>query len=244
MSTYILSDLDDTLFSSARTHGMQCAQWSIASYSKAGKPICFYSPQQEALVHHIQRMGMLIPVTGRSSESLKRVVGLKLSSYRIVSHGAMILDAEGKVFQPWLKDLNVDFEFWSHKLKQTEMYLYDYAKKHGLELRIQQVQEDQLPTYLSVKGEEAILSRLSEVFAEDWKDGMIHHNHRNLAYLPPYASKANAVQYLMNHLKSLHTEPLLFIGLGDSISDLPFLKLCDFSITPTQSHIYRKHWHE
>lgn len=241
MKTFILSDLDDTLFSSRRTHG-EVAGLRPASYSLTGEALCFYSPQQRALVSHLQRLGTLIPVTGRSSESLTRVVGLELNSFRVVSHGALILDPQGAPLQRWSERVSGELERWGERLEEESRYVSGWAARHHAPLRVALIKDHGLPTYLSVKGEVEALIALRDTLIPRWREGTLHHNRRNLACLPPYASKERAVEQLIAHLRALHSEPLLFIGLGDSVSDVPFLKRCDLAITPQQSHIQQELW--
>jgi predicted mannosyl-3-phosphoglycerate phosphatase (HAD superfamily) len=57
-----------------------------------------------------------------------------------------------------------------------------------------------------------------------------------MALLPPFADKEKAVAFLMRRIRDTVLNPL-FLGLGDSITDLPFLRLCHYAITPRGSQI-------
>ena len=82
------------------------------------------------------------------------------------------------------------------------------------------------------------LGGLGDELTRLWcRDGAyIHHNGRDMALLPPFAAKEKAVAFLMDKIRVSEPHPL-FLGLGDSFSDLPFMKLCDYLITPTGSQI-------
>ncbi|HRZ06692.1 MAG TPA: hypothetical protein P5102_11185, partial [Candidatus Competibacteraceae bacterium] len=38
--------------------------------------------------------------------------------------------------------------------------------------------------------------------------------------------------------------PLVTIGAGDSLTDLPFMRICDFALTPRDSQIQRETWED
>lgn len=115
-------------------------------------------------------------------------------------------------------------------------------------VRVRMIEDAGLPVYLSLKAPTAAglppLSMLQSVLqasvpdpadAAGWR---IHHNGHNAALLPPYACKAQAVRTLMQRLRAEDPDAV-FIGLGDSLSDLPYLTLCDFAVTPRQSQIHQ-----
>ena len=63
----------------------------------------------------------------------------------------------------------------------------------------------------------------------------VHSNNRDFALLPPYCSKEKAVSYLYQKLK-LNDKSVVF-SIGDSMTDLGFMKRADFMIIPTHSQI-------
>ena len=65
----------------------------------------------------------------------------------------------------------------------------------------------------------------------------IHLNGNNLALLPPGLSKRAATAYLLERFRE--AGEVLAIGVGDSASDLPFMRLCDVWVTPSDSQIDR-----
>ncbi|MBS2005343.1 MAG: trehalose phosphatase, partial [Cyanobacteria bacterium SZAS LIN-5] len=60
-------------------------------------------------------------------------------------------------------------------------------------------------------------------------------NGNNFALLPPFLSKERAVEYFLRELAPPHD---CLIGIGDSRSDLGFMALCDYVVTPTRSQIF------
>ena len=60
----------------------------------------------------------------------------------------------------------------------------------------------------------------------------------NLALVPRFLGKERAVRHVIRH--HLGPEPVLTLGMGDSLSDIPFLSACDFSVVPTASQLARQ----
>ena len=53
--------------------------------------------------------------------------------------------------------------------------------------------------------------------------------------MPPIVSKAAAVTYF---LENLADDPAFVVGIGDSLSDLPFMALTDIAMLPTNSQAF------
>ena len=68
-------------------------------------------------------------------------------------------------------------------------------------------------------------------------DFSVHTNDRDLAFLPPYASKRRSVNFLKRIFKNEYNGHITFFGLGDSLSDSGFMSICDFQIIPSNSQI-------
>ena len=244
----IFTDLDDSLFQTRR----KCPEdgLSPAAYNIHGEPLSFHTPQQRALLK-LFRGATLIPVTGRSSAALKRARSLSWNSYRVASHGALILDPDEQPLKSWrdviTKEISQEYAQLelAHEMVQgwVERWATRHHDQHQLDpIRVKMTYEADLPVYLSIKGPQVALTGLKEELSELWSSRVIHHNDRNMALLPSYSSKSRAVSHLREVLTSIHSNEPLFIGLGDSVSDLPFLKQCHFAITPQQSQIHQELW--
>ena len=242
----VFTDLDDSLFQTRR----KCSGEGIspAAYSQRGEPISFHTPQQRGLLTLLSS-ACLIPVTGRSSAALTRVTSVTWSSYRVVSHGAMILDLSGAPLKSWLDLIEDEIVSWSPRLRRAHEYVERWVARWSAAqelpitdpIRIKMTRENDLEVYLSIKGPREALLELKSSLSELWSGGTIHHNDRNMALLPSYASKARAVAHLREIITG-DTPPPLFIGIGDSISDLPFLRQCHFALTPQHSQIHQELW--
>jgi hydroxymethylpyrimidine pyrophosphatase-like HAD family hydrolase len=241
MKPVMFTDLDDTLFYSQRALSGQ-DNLTLASLDRQGRGLCFHTPEQRWLVGLLIQFDIVIPVTGRSSESLARVISPQFTSYRVASHGAVILDPQGQPVSDWFMQIEEESKQWGERLDCTFDLLVQWQHQYPKDLRVRKVMDQGIITYLSVKGSEEILTDIASSFENRWHEGVLHHNQRNLALLPSYTDKARAVSYLIEHLRRAYTEPLLFMGAGDSVTDIPFLKLCDFVLTPKTSRIHKVLW--
>jgi len=116
-----------------------------------------------------------------------------------------------------------------------------HIEECGLDLRVRIVEDYGYPCYLCIKGDTDDLREIQEYNFGHLADGFfIHINNRNLAFLPPYTSKQRAVVFLKQLYQKEFKGTQMYLGLGDSISDLPFMAECDFQILPSVSQISEK----
>ena len=100
-----------------------------------------------------------------------------------------------------------------------------------------------MPLYLVAKhpgGDAGALDVLQdEVFGRaDPAAYFVHRNGNNLSLVPRFLGKERAVEYVVE--RHLGPEPVLTIGAGDSLTDAPFLALCDFSLMPRGCQLARR----
>ena len=235
MTIIAFSDLDDTLFIS----GSRCEHLSgckAATVLPDGKVGSYSTPQHQALISLLHN-ACIIPVTGRRTDSLDRVL-IDFESYKIASHGAIILDANNDLHPLWRMLLEAEASLWSRHMSRIKGELEQHCDTHKLKLRIRIVSDKGFACYVCVKGEISDLRQLQDRIDVLDTDGfVVHSNNRNLALLPPFASKRRAVAFLKDILKSESNKQLTFIGLGDSLSDSDFMSICDFQMTPSHSQI-------
>ncbi|WP_297775846.1 hypothetical protein [uncultured Roseovarius sp.] len=97
-----------------------------------------------------------------------------------------------------------------------------------------------LPLYLTVKhsnGGEAALRRIkSAVEARFGSDLVMALNDNNLTIMPIWLGKQYAVAHLIAQFRAQDPD-LPVLGIGDSLSDIGFMHLCDFLVTPRGSQI-------
>jgi len=76
---------------------------------------------------------------------------------------------------------------------------------------------------------ENLFSQLNVLKTPDY---FIHQNNRLFLFAPNFLDKRYAVQYLIEK-----HQPELTLGVGDSMTDLPFMQQCDFRIFPKNAQI-------
>ena len=106
--------------------------------------------------------------------------------------------------------------------------------------RVRVLTEDDVPLYVLVKHATADSAALNEVvdaavpgLPVGWTD---HRNGNNIALMPPYLGKRHAVERLLPRLRAAHGD-LPVLGIGDSLTDAPFMAACDFAMMPVGSQL-------
>jgi hydroxymethylpyrimidine pyrophosphatase-like HAD family hydrolase len=240
MRLAIFSDLDDTLFQTEAK--CPSTQRSVAALDRQGQALSFHAPAQQALLHLLHPAAtQFIPVTGRNSAALARVISPQFTGAAITSHGAQVLTPAREPDALWAAQIAPALTVWSSHLAAFTLAAQQLAAQiSGGRARL--IDDADVPVYVSCKGEPGYLDAVDAALSADWRalGGRLHRNGHNLALLPPYADKAAAVEFLMQRM--MQEGDWLFLGLGDSVTDLPFLRLCDFALTPRTSQIHQKTW--
>ena len=241
----VFTDLDDSLFQTReKTLARPTAGAMVpAADDRHGAALSFFARDQLALLHLLQD-AVLIPVTGRNHQALRRVRQARHLSFndaRITSHGSMIYGDDDKPLPAWHARVSRRAEQLHGAIQ--EMVTRLPARLGDPEcLRVRVIEDAGVAVYVSIKWNDIAhaptAQALSEAvraegLSESWR---IHQNGRNVAILPDYASKADAVRYVMD-MKRRERPHTTFIGLGDSHSDTEFLRLCDFALIPSNSQI-------
>ncbi|NCA70839.1 MAG: hypothetical protein EOM91_12160 [Sphingobacteriia bacterium] len=248
LSVVVFTDLDDTLFQTAEKSAARAgdAPVVVAALDREGAPLSFHAPDQVALLGLLQG-ARLIPVTGRNGPALDRVTSPRFQSYRITGHGAMIYGEDGAPLPCWHARVQAHAAGLEPLFASLLQRLGEQMAPCAPGLRWRLIQDAGVPVYITVKADtnaslpsaEALQSVLdAHGQTEDWR---VHCNGRNAALLPPYACKAAAVSYVMGLVRAT-TPRTLFVGIGDSVSDTPYLKLCHFALTPRDSQIHTENW--
>ena len=99
MKPLLLTDLDDTLFQTARKMP-EDADKIPAAQGLNGETISFMHPWQQDFIHWALGCMTVIPVTARGIDSLQRV-HLPFQHEAVCVHGAAILTSEGTLDADW-----------------------------------------------------------------------------------------------------------------------------------------------
>ncbi|WP_304526940.1 hypothetical protein [Halomonas sp. I5-271120] len=237
----LLTDLDDTLFTSERN--LRDAGESVAAaVDRQGQPRSYQCPRQQRLWSGLSAMAdVVVPVTGRNSQALERVGLFTSPEISIVSHGALVLQ-HGVINAVWAERLDEEIEEAHKRLKHahSDLMLALSSGSHQ-DLRAQVLEDHGVPVYLTVKNNryEAfnqvtwdLLHNVAEL------NGLsLHINERNAALRPPYTRKSAACAFVLDTILERQPEDTV-MTFGDSLSDLPFMGAGDVAMAPTQSQIW------
>jgi len=100
MKPIVFTDLDDTLFQTARKMHAEPDEARLASFALNGSH-SYTTPAQAAMVAWLLNTTDMIPVTARTTEALARC-RIAFDGPRICANGAVILNADGTPDPVWL----------------------------------------------------------------------------------------------------------------------------------------------
>lgn len=238
MRAIALVDLDDTLFQTLGKCPKDIPAEALApiGFARDGSPLSYATPRQLSFLAWLSESTLLVPVTARSRDALDRV---RIEWTRaICAHGGVVVDPDGKSDPIWRSRMAGEAGAHSEALAGLTRRVEAQAPGAGLRIRI--IEEDGLPLYLLVKheaGDAAALARAIRPVEPAVPPGWtLHRNGNNAAFLPPFLGKQHAVAYLMPELRRQYPDSPV-IGIGDSLTDAPFMALCDLAMMPTRSQL-------
>lgn len=243
MKTVFLTDLDDTLFATARKQP-PTADFTLATTLRDGSPSAYMSPQQQQFWRLWQENALCIPVTARNLETFQRV-HVPFSDLAIINHGGTVLRTDGTPDPQWHAIQQTQAQASAAWLQAQYDHLARLADAAQMDVRLRLNHDCGLDLYVLLKsncGDEAAVAALAAAWQRKHGDpmrGYVHCNGNNLAILPQWLGKAAAVAYVLDKLRARYGA-LLSIGCGDSHSDLGFMRLCDFWLTPSGSQLDRQ----
>jgi hypothetical protein len=233
-----LVDLDDTLFQTLGKCPPEVAVEALEpiGYASDGSPLSYATPRQLSFLSWISESTLLVPVTARSRNALERVRIAWTSA--ICAHGGMILDGGGAVDPIWRARMAAEASAHSASLAALSRRVIEEAR--GASLRVRVLEEEQVPLYVLAKHDdgdaEALREIVERVVPEVPAGWTVHRNGNNAAFLPPFLGKEHAVAWLLPELRRRHPDAPV-IGIGDSLTDAPFMQLCDYAMMPAGSQL-------
>lgn len=235
-----LVDLDDSLFQTLR----KCPQdlpfeaLTAMAHDRAGAPVSFATPRQLAWIEWLSSSTILVPVTGRSVDALLRVnLGFDLA---VAAHGGVVLRS-GEVCPIWQERMSTAACEQRSELEHIAARLIQVTNDRNLPITTRIIGEGDSGFYVVAKHHDPdgeaelhdVARSIAKEIATDWTR---HINGNNVAFLPPFLGKHHAVADLLSELRAAYPH-LPVLGLGDSLTDVPFLKLCDMIVMPSSSQL-------
>ncbi len=234
-----LTDLDDTLFRSLAKHSEQAGLTRVTTATNGHHG--HMDAAQRRVFAALRSTGHVIPVTARSSDAFARV-HLNFGTGRaVLANGAVVRDETGRPDPDWSDHtcrIGHRFEPLFEEMSAIVRTEFGEAARSWV------VMEEGAPVYFCVKMNTAedLAVRDGITAARDLLTGRLdlsgmwaHANGNNLSFTPIGISKRDACLHLIGRLRDRGDAPL--IGLGDSLTDLPFMGLCDFMMMPSRSQI-------
>ncbi len=245
MELFVFLDLDDTIFQTKR----KCpenAKITPAAFLTDGSPISYFTEKQKHLFKLLNTKTRLIPTTARNEDAFRRAC-VEEFDYAIINHGGIILNGDGSVHQGWFKQMESKIQPVLPELEALEVAVNQYAEVENIGYKVRLISDFGLTFYLSVKHKQrdnaalkTLLDKIVTPYLESSQtEFYCHLNDNNLAVLPKFLNKAPAVSYLQKELDRVYSDYLSF-GMGDSLTDMPYMQLCDYFITPSNSQIMRQ----
>ncbi|MDT8425052.1 MAG: HAD family hydrolase [Methyloprofundus sp.] len=246
MEKFLFLDLDDTVFQTAR----KCAsldQATPASYNLAGEPSSYFSPKQQAVLQLLAEQWRIIPTTARTQASYARVdLGVPCVDGAILNHGATILCTDGAEDHQWRAQIAEPLVPLSNILTEIKQVIEQYAQTQSIALLVRITTESNLDYYLEVRHLHANHTELHQLLHAyirplllEYTDFQVYLNGNSLTILPRCVNKAHAVEYRIKALKQDYGE-IVTMGMGDSLSDAPFMALCDYVMTPKHTQLHNR----
>jgi hypothetical protein len=231
-------DLDDTIFQTAP----KCPNGEPVrpvAFRHDGSALSFMTERQHTLLEMLFRSATVIPATARSLEAFRRV-DLPFRHAAILDFGGVVLQPGGALDTDWDEQVRPRALQLAPELRDLHRSVDDFLARRALGAVARVITDFDLPLYLVVKHPTGDLAALRAVREEhlptlDLARFFVHGNENNLSLVPRFLGKEKAVAHVLAH----HVGPglVLTLGLGDSLSDAPFLDLCDFSILPRRCQL-------
>ncbi|MGR8933812.1 MAG: hydrolase [Gammaproteobacteria bacterium] len=248
MQPYLFADLDDTLFQTRRKlPDCEAGNARPTAYLRNGEAISYATLKQQRLWRMLAQGFRVIPVTARNYDAYSRV-DLPFVDEAVLNHGGVILNADRAPDAAWLERTSAAVRTYEDALRRLLDALYSYRAETGdAALKPRLIEDFGVCWYLVVKhagGDETALERLANDLLLNDSHVLsgkfyLHGNGNNLAVLPRSVNKADAVAYLRQRFTERHDCALLTVGMGDSLTDAPFMALCDYALIPNNTQLHR-----
>ncbi len=235
MRPIVFSDLDDTLFQTSRKMTVAPSEDRMVSMALNGKHSYTTGPQ-EGMIQWLLETTDFIPVTARTTEAFSRC-RIPFQKMKICSHGAVILAPDDAPDRDW-------FHLCRDRAANVAPVMRELQARvnavSGTSFRSWVAEEFGTGIYFCVKSNghaadlDALDAELTEIAGVAFTR---HRNDNNLSFIPAGISKRAAVEHVLDRLPM--SQERMILGMGDSLTDLPFMELCQMMVFPRESQIHQ-----
>lgn len=234
----LYTDLDDTLFQTSRKMTEPACETRLGAIATNGHH-SYMTADQARMLDWLQDATRVIPVTARSTDALSRCQ-IPFHHWKVAANGAVILQPDGMPLADWqetVRDLSNAARVGLEILNEVTVTCNtEDASQSETRFRHWIVEEYGMPIYFCVKsnGDERWLDDIEDDLAQVAGAEFTHHrNGNNLSFTPVGISKQRAVA----HLDAVIGGDAMRFGMGDSLTDLPFMRSCHLMMIPPGSQI-------
>lgn len=244
----LFTDLDDTLFQSHRKR-VPHETCRPCAFLSDGEAISYASIKEQGVLNWFLRDSVVIPVTARNMNAFSRVA-INFQAEAVINYGGIILDAQRKPDAVWLENSANHAAMSAANLKRWSDVLRLECARRSVDVSVRIIEDFGINFYVVVKSRTNDLGVIASLASycrrllitqatNELEEVHIHHNGNNLALLPMWLDKKQAVAHLQEKYRKAN--PLLVtFGAGDSLVDISFMQSCDYLITPSGSQIDRE----
>ena len=235
MNIRVFTDIDDTLMATGRKVPVYDRK-ALGAKGKDGLPLSYCDPAHMALISALTSLSTepMVAVTARSADGLRRVE-LTVNAQAVVDFGATVLDENGQPDPAWYailaarqdRELEAEIERFSRELMRKYKELLPEWRRTPASLafvNFRLKQDEHLNLLTDVRNQLDYAGITRKV--------LLHVTDHDVALLPKYINKGDAVRYLITK-NGWDTDVL--IGCGDSMSDLSFMQSMNLAVLPGNS---------
>jgi predicted mannosyl-3-phosphoglycerate phosphatase (HAD superfamily) len=117
---------------------------------------------------------------------------------------------------------------------------YGAAQALSMNVRVTVVESEGLAQFISIKHNDknqdelaTLAGAVRALVPDGWA---LHHNANAIMVMPPWLGKDKAVEWFIANVVPAGA---VTIGMGDSLSDLPFMDLCDYVLMPRKAQNWK-----
>lgn len=224
-------DLDGTFIQTARH--VKDQESDVVYTSDSGKDIVI-TKKQSQLYAELLRSGLVVPVTARSLESMNRALTtLTFPAHKICNHGVLIYDEADQVVKAYSDSLIAVVYRHQNNFKIALDKLSRLAIRNSVfeDTRFKPIYHSTHLMLIDGKAESDFHAKCIANYLNKLEGIIVSVNGSAFSItceVPSY--KQLACKYLVENFPQY--QDCVTLGFGDSLSDLPFMQYCDFSVVP------------